>query len=384
MIRKITTFLLVSFALLLQTRADETIPFRMLRGAMIFDVEIAGKTYPFLFDSGGTCSISKEFQEQLNLQPVSEMIYRDSQGNYVKTSVLAMPDFRMGQETYSGLSAIQLDIRNIAGMNCYGIVGVLGPELMKDRVWQLDFERQEVTISDQAIEPQEGDYVVKMVKRYNGQPWLHVSVGQSDSLLTCFDTGSNGTLLLNQLETGDLTLSDGCDDIMVECGLTGTGGGGYGKADTLVSVRLKEGVRLGDMPIHDVVINHAKGKSNIMGIQLMRRYAVTLDCINDHIIFAPRPYSYSATEVFPVNFGYRQERIIVSSVKAHTFKDLPKIPFGSQILAVNGMAFPDKASPDAFCELLNSDYRDRPKLSLKLLLPNGRKKKIVLKRIKGL
>ena len=384
MIQKITTFLLVFFALLLQSRADETIPFRMVRGAMIFDVEIAGKTYPFLFDSGGTCSISKESQEQLNLQPASEMTYRDSQGNHVKTSVLAMPDFRMGQETYSGLSAIQLDIRNIAGMNCYGIVGVLGPELMKDHVWRLDFERQEVTISDRAVEPQEGDYVVKMVKRYNGQPWLYVSAGQSDSLLTCFDTGSNGTLSLNKLETGDLALSDGCEDTMVECGLTGTGGGGYGKADTLVSVRLKKGVRIGDMPIHDVVIGHAKGKSNIMGTQLMRRYVVTLDCINDRIIFTPRPYSHSATEVFPVNFGYRQEQIIVSSVKAHTFKALPKIPFGSQILAVNGMVFPDKASPDDFCELLNSDYREGMKISLTIRQPNGRKKKVVLRRIKGL
>jgi len=304
--------------------------------------------------------------------------YTDSQGNKVTAHRAKVPVFSIGGTSYDGLTAMQIDIANIPGFSCYNIAGVIGPEVIGRKVWTLDFDAQTVTITDTLTEITPGSISIPLVRRFNDQPWFHLSMANGDSILCCFDTGSNGSLSLNRHDAALLS-----DEPLsfVECGYTGTGGGGYGQPDTTLNVTTTRTVSIGSQNLAGVPIRLHSKPANIMGTQVMRRYRIALDYHNDCIVFMPKAIDEKRQSAYVrgVTFGYNDGHIIVASTRGATAADMPDVHIGTVVTAINGQRLPQPATPADLCEILASDYQHIKKLRLTILDGKGKERKVCIK-----
>ena len=372
--------MLMSLSIQAQEAAEclTTIPFHDLRGAMIFQVEINGKTYPMLFDCGATMCVTPALWEELGLEDIASERYSDSQGNIVTSRRAKLPTINIGGTSYEGLTAMMLDIPNIPGFSCYDIAGVIGPEVIGQKVWALDFEQQTVTITDSLAYIPAGSTVVPLVRRFNNQPWFHLSLASGDSILCCFDTGSNGSLNLNRHDAASLATEPLA---YLECGYTGTGGGGYGQRDTTTNVIATRSVLIGGTPLDHVPVRLHSKPSNIIGTKVMRIFRIALDYQNNRIVFmSQQTGKYEQNDLCRgITFGYSDHHIIVASVRGATFGDLPDIPIGSVVTAINSHRLPNPATPSDLCDVLASDYQKAKKLRLTIKDAKEKERRVSLK-----
>ena len=352
-----------------------TIPFQDQRGAMIFQVEIGGKSYPMLFDCGATMCVTPKLWKELGLEDESAERYSDSQGNIVTSRRAKLPPVYLEGQCYEGLTAMQLDIANIPGFSCYNIAGVVGPEVIGQKVWTLDFESLTVTISDSLTDIPVSSTIVPLVRRFNGQPWFHLSLASGDSILCCFDTGSNGSLNLSKEAARSLSAEPLS---FVECGYTGTGGGGYGHPDTTLNVVTTNTVLIGRHFLCDVPVRLHSKPTNIMGTRVMRLFRIALDYRNNRIVFTPREDAVCQQDALlrGISFGYSDQHIIVASIRGTTNDDLPRVPIGAVVTAINGRRLPSPATPATLCDILASDDQKAKKLRLTIIDESGREKRV--------
>lgn len=377
-----TTFCILLLIALFSTTCHaksiaEQIPFQNIRGAMIVDVKIDNHSYPMLFDCGATMCVTPQLWEDLHLEEIHSETYNDSQGNRVTSKRANLPPIQIGKNVYQGLTAMLLDINHIPGMNCYGIYGVIGPEIIRNNIWKIDFKNHLITISDTMNYNHRDFFSTPLIKRFNGQPWLYLKTATGDSILTCFDTGSNGYLNLNQKNVS-------CDFIKqtshksYEYGFTGSGGGGYGRIDTIQHVSSPRGIQIGDYTLKNANIKLHHKPTNILGTGIMKDFLFILDYQNNEILFKPNERisrSKKKQKENHITFGYSDSHIIVASLKGKSTKNFPPISVGAIVVAVNRQRINQPATPDDLCSLLTNPTYSIVH-SVTFLNPNGQEQTI--------
>ncbi len=375
------SILLATVGCLSAVAQNDTIPFYDANGGIILQIEVNGKKYPMLFDCGATLSASKELWEELKLTRSSSQSFGDSQGNTIKSQLGMFPEFTLGHQHYSGMTALMLDIANVPGMNCYDIKGVVGPEVMRGRCWTLDFQRQRIIIRDSVGDISDNAFWVPMTPRFNGQPWFEMNFGHNEKILTCFDSGSNSAITLDRNLAKCVENAVKPKYKFIECGFTGTGGGGYGKADTIVLLNHANGVFIGDYELKEQNIRLRSKPINLIGTKVMRQFVTTLDYPRKRIIFQPIDHDKvkpSATQ--GITFGWKDGHIIVASISGKDAAHLPDIKQGVVVLKINDNLMPSPAKPSDLCTVFSTKYNEKKKLKIQYLDEHGSVKTYIYKR----
>jgi hypothetical protein len=171
----------------------ETIPFRSALDEILITVEIGGKPYNFLFDTGAGTVISKELQSQLNLTPVFKNKMVDGAGSEQEEDVVTLDKLKAGNITFDHVGAAVADLSEFENYFCFKLDGIFGTNMMRICSWEIGYKNKTLTFSDKKIKPDFDADDISFIESFSGNPVLKLQMGEYN-FQALLDTGKNQTL----------------------------------------------------------------------------------------------------------------------------------------------------------------------------------------------
>lgn len=131
---------------ILPSEYNETIFFEIENNYIIIPIEIDGKKYRFLLDTGAANFVnSRTFQ---NLPEISDINVHDSNSKKAAMKVVGIPAFKLGNLNYQNFKFVEFDFSKNYIFNCLNFDGIFGSNSMKDSVVKIDYQNKKLTITN--------------------------------------------------------------------------------------------------------------------------------------------------------------------------------------------------------------------------------------------
>ena len=269
----------------------DTIPIEFRRGRILVPVDIEGRTYQFIFDTG--CSVGVMFTDRaITLKKKFGFTFVNDAANLVRiTGVKRIPEMHIGHVTIRNYRVVLTPDQSMANIeyDCQQIVGCIGSDFVsKCRAVKIDLEKGILVITDRqgAFDREEGFRF--SFKEDTRVPFLQVSTRADKTRWCMFDTGSPNFL---DVRGRDIAEIDTLDTAMgsVTAGI-------YGKTDEerLVMLRL-DSLRIGDCVFRQVTTNLQSANSFVLGSPVLKFGSMVIDYNTHQMIFCPYHYDNGVT-----------------------------------------------------------------------------------------
>lgn len=255
-----------------------TIPFELIDGKIVVSVNIKQTPHNFIFDSGAFTIISSELKGQLN-EKKSDIIFEGVDANSAKSKmeVFSTDNLQISDLSLENVNFSFADISWMSGRACKKISGLIGANMMKDKVWRIDFKTKTINVFDQS---QESSNVFAATpfseENFTSVPKINVKI-RNQNIEFIFDTGSGMGFTINK-KTYDKIRDK---DFLTFEGLLSQSVNSIVKGQRQVD--LME-VELNKTKIGDQIIDSSSDSPNLIGIRFIENYLVDLDFINKRVI----------------------------------------------------------------------------------------------------
>lgn len=171
---------------------DETIPAEYLTDILLVPVQINGKAYTFLFDTGAVTILSREIVNELGLQPVTSNKFADSAGNITEENFYTVPEIKLGTVAFQNVGVGSFDLSKFSGLLCRPIDGIFGSNMMRVCNWEIDYDRPSLHMSSEKIQLANST-AVPFEQNFSGTPRVRIDTN-GINFMADVDTGNNGSL----------------------------------------------------------------------------------------------------------------------------------------------------------------------------------------------
>ncbi|MDH4470957.1 MAG: aspartyl protease family protein [Fluviicola sp.] len=344
------------------------IPFEMRMGLVVVKVNIEGKDYDFMVDTGAPNVVTKELAADLNLKAKVERKTGDSQGKKEVLQFAEMPEMLIGGVHFIETGAAIADLKRSNEIACLDVDGFVGSNLMKEAVWQFDYERKVITISDSidAFEIPATAFRIPFTPATSFTPLVDITYnGVTDKLVT-FDTGSNGYFGSSASTRKTLQSEGKLANPAIGVGANSSGLYGLGDGDSTYNALIKD-TKLGSLTIPEQVVSFGPGARTI-GTKFLEHYRVIINWSTNEIILIPTDdFINNKLENFGISPFYNNDQLEVRLVMLGSEADKMGIRLGDRILEVNGndtRVF----TKDMWCDVLNDGLVPEGEKTMTLLI----------------
>lgn len=303
---------------------------------MIVPVEINGKQYKFLLDTGAPNVISLELAQELNLKRLSKMTVDDSQNNKGVHYLYNLDEIILNDFSFLNTTCIAIDINNPnIKISCLGIDGIIGSNLMKEAIWAFNFDKKEITISKNIQQIDVSNYdSLNFV--YNNQflPKLPITVNGVKSYIS-IDTGSNGRFRLNNKYFNGIFEKDSLQYLTSNYGSFSSGIYGKGK-NVIRKFYLADSVLLDNYLISDIILDFQEKSSHLLGMEFFTQYNMVLDWFHKKVYLQQKENAnFKSEKSFPLTIDrYHDQKTYYIRNIYEGFSD-DKLSVGDTIISMN-------------------------------------------------
>lgn len=358
------------------------LPFRYVNGYIFIDVVQNGKTYNFLFDTGAEATvIDTSIINEFNLKDfgISEASGPLVKKQDLKTRIVS--EINILDLTFVNIGAISIDLSFLESKFCERVYGIIGSNLIKKAVWQIDYKKSLINVVDH-VEKLAMKNFIKLKTIPQKKEWGTESVMVNlDGNISKFqvDTG-NGRygIVANPINFHKMINDKSVKKIQY----------GLKKANYSYKVKVKK-LRIGTLEQSNQVLNldNEVGNFQLIGNRFFDKYLLTLD-LNKHFIYLK---SNDKNEKDLNNFdlilkpNYKTGKIIIKKgLKQYLKKN--KLKLKEQVIAINGVNVAD-LQKEAFCNYIDTIFSKLILTSDKIdliVLSKGRKKIITITKLNKL
>lgn len=340
------------------------IPFESKLDLMIIPVDINGKTYHFLFDTGAPTVISKEVFQNLGKQSLGKRNAGDSQGSSQKLEFVVIDSVRIGDIIFTNTAALIADLKAAVEINCLKIDGIIGANLMKLAYWKIDPKEKSIFcasnlsdltngLSDSIALPFQPNFVFK--------PYISLSLDGKVVDHILWDTGAGDYLSLSK----DLMKIENVRAKYQGLGSTGLYGS---KMDTLWIG--KTDLAIGSFSQKCEVTYKSGNAKGILGMDFMKQFVFILNWKDQQIDLYPQSIEKQYFSKYDAVPRWKDGQLIVGTMRLDSTNIHQHIQVGDTVVAVNGKSFL-KANLEDYCDLIfeaNEQLTD----TLTLEMSNGK------------
>ena len=289
-----------------RTDFSETIDVDIQNRLIFVPVQINGKTYRFLLDTGAPFSISKEIQTALRYKKISKGHIVDSDFNRQAVEVVQVDSLHIGTLPFLNQTAFIGDFKASPTLNCLHIDGILGSNLIRHCNWVIDMENQKITLTSRLE-----DWVKEEAKAIpfsaDNQFDIMLDMDAGASVITNIklDYGSNGGISLPENIFDKLEDKSGFEGVMIDRGTKQTGLVGKPVAFERKSVII-DSVGFGSLRLNNIEIK--TGKSGLLGTRFLSGFLVSIDWTSKQLYFKKYGMEPDPVSTYGFLLGYTIEK----------------------------------------------------------------------------
>ncbi|TXK80649.1 retropepsin-like aspartic protease [Mesonia sp. K4-1] len=125
-----------------------TLPFQIKNGYIIVQAKIKDKDYNFILDTGTPSLVSKKLAKTLNLKVIDSAKASDVFNEKQSNEYTRIETIKIGKLDFVGTVALINDFNSIPIWSTLNIDGFIGANLMQHAIWDIDFGKKQITITD--------------------------------------------------------------------------------------------------------------------------------------------------------------------------------------------------------------------------------------------
>jgi len=317
-----------------------TIPFEYRNGLMILKIELQGKTYDFMLDTGASNVISKEIMETHNLQPMdSELVY-DTQNVSQELEYTSIDNIKIGNLNFLNTITAIFDFdQNKELLSDLNIQGIIGANLMRKAIWDIDFKNKQITItnSESSLDIPESYNEMKFYIGYQGTPSIITKVNNMRVLNNRIDTGFTGAINLSKIEFQKLI-----EKKKINTYINGKGSNAVGIYGLLKPQTYYEGVidhmRFGDLTLDPSIVSFSGIDNKLIGIEFLKNYRAIFNWDTRRIkLIEETPYKNSILKSYGFAPYRKENKSYVASIISESDAAKKGVLLGDQILKINNI-----------------------------------------------
>lgn len=260
-------------------------------------VNINGKIYQFLFDSGAPTVISTTIYNELNLKKKHRSKVTDSKKNKQEQIFTVVPEIKVDQIIFKNIGAIVMDLKGIE-FECFKIDGIIGANQMAKLFWRISYSENSIEATkDLANFSKEGyETVFSFIPKPQKTPVIKANILDEKIDLT-FDTGFTGTVRISNKEYDPKNTKV---KFVETYGTSSVGAFGAGKPESSYYFKPNE-VLLDEQKFEEEIVS--TGSSSLLGNEFLKKFRFIMDWKNNKIYLNKIKNYPSKLESF--GFGYR-------------------------------------------------------------------------------
>lgn len=336
---------------------QQVIPFNYRLGLIIIPVEIEGKNYQFLLDTGAPNVVSTELAEILKIENGVGHKTSDSQGAKSQLQFITIDEILIGGIKFERTAAAVADLSQSNEVACLKIDGIIGSNLMRLCKWKIDYAHQQITIvSDLSNFGIDSTFsVLKFEPELTGTPKISIDLDGTPIENVKFDTGSAGFIDLPLAALNKIKKSGNDYAIVKSFGVNGSGLFGAGQEDTMYYAKIEK-MMISDLAIKNRTVEFVKDHSALLGTQFFKHFTICFDWQRKEIYLQKvKEIDEKPFESFGFNFFYDSDKLLVKELFENSEAQKLGLKNGDQIISMNGKDFSVFSKAD-WCELLDSQF----------------------------
>ncbi|MCO4820890.1 MAG: aspartyl protease family protein [Flavobacteriaceae bacterium] len=342
---------------------NQVVDFTFENNLIIVPVQVNGKTYRFLLDTGAMTSISKEVQAEFQFKIISKGKLTDSDKSKSTVNYVQVKSMNVGGISFKNQTAFVSDLSANPILDCMNLDGILGSNTMRLCNWEFNFQKEQFVIhnnSDFSAPKNAAELPFKTDKQYDIM--IPVGVGANKVRNLKLDTGSNGGLTIPVSIFNTLSDNKRFTSVFTETGKKQSGL--FGKA---VAINRKltytDSIAIKGLAMKDVEIK--TGTSGLIGNEILSRFELAINWKKRVLYFVPTglPTSFNAT--FGVSIGMNKNGVFyIQAIIEESTAFQKGIRVGMTVLEINGLKLNDPSV--SYCDYFQLMLEKPNQLNLKL------------------
>ncbi|MDC8103648.1 retroviral-like aspartic protease family protein [Chryseobacterium sp. B21-037] len=338
------------------TQPVERINLNFINDLPLVKVNINGKLYNFLFDSGAPTVISNTIYTELNLQKEHTSKVKDSQKNKQEQIFTKLPEMTVDNVVFKNIGAIVMDL-NGSELGCFKIDGIIGANQMAKLFWKVNYSENLLEATKDLSNFKFDDYetVVPFDSQNQKTPVVETKILDKNIRLT-FDTGFTGRLKILESDYDQKKIKQYVETY----GISSVGAFGAGKPVSGFIFKMPA-LGLGNRIFDNEMV--MTGNSRLIGNDFFKDFAFIMDWQNKKIYMKKIKNDPPTLESF--GFGYRF--IDAKPVVAFIFKgESSSLEIGDSILSINDVDL-DHLNKESACHyMMNRVERDYKTIGIRV------------------
>lgn len=315
----------------------EELHFEFEKNKIVIPVEIQGKTYRFLLDTGAPNIISKEVREAI--QPKHKVTISTSDANDISQDldIVVIESLKLGSVEFQGFSALVYDLNGSDIFKCFRIDGFIGSNMLRHSIIQINAEQKTVKLTDNVkrlnLDKKQSEKLKLLGNQSSPYIWINVKGEAKGKEMILVDTGMGGLYDLSENNYSKFKGKNIFNEIGKSNGTSSLSLFGEVPIDSQIRVHLPKLI-INNFEINNAITHTTKGDHSKIGAELLNYGIMTIDYKNKRFYFN----SYTNSLDLDGDFGFTQtlknNKLVIGFVWDEDLKT--KIKYGDEILEVNG------------------------------------------------
>lgn len=342
----------------------EEIDLNIVNDLPLCKVEIEGKTYSFLVDTGAPTVISDEIFKTLNLKESHKSSMTDSQNKKRQEKFAVIPQIKIGNLIFKDIGAAVIKFENNE-LKCFGFDGIVGANLLSHIFCEFNYQESKILVSKNltAFSLEKYDLMLNFNPKNQKTPIISGKFFDKNLSFT-FDTGFAGSIKIpNDLENYKNKISE--DKFILSNGINSIGL--YGTSKTNKTIELKNEIYIDNLLFKDELID--TGESTLIGNEFLKNYIFLIDWKSNKI-YLKSIINSDKKQVKSFGFSYlfdKGKAIVVSKIEE---KKIP-INLGDEIIRIDDFDFTTIKSEDYCKYYLNKVEKDKEVIDITIKRENN-------------
>ena len=334
---------------------NEKVNIEVNKGLIFLPVNIHGKEYRFLFDSGAPFSISEQLQSEYAFKIVSNGNIIDSDHNRKKVDWVQVDSILIGDVLFEDHVAFIGNFKTNHMLKCLNIDGIVGSNIIRQCNWTIDQTINSLSLFNSInIEDFKDHTAIPFKTDHQYNIFVDIAFGRSKVSNILVDYGSNGAIALNNEIFSILTDRNVFGEIHLENGYQQSGI--IGEAVQINrKITFTDSVDINGMQVENVMLK--TGPTVSVGNELLSRFNLTIDWENQRLYLNRngKPSHSNRSPGFRLGFS-NDKGVYVQSVIEGSNAYQNGIRPNMKVMKVDNLDF---ENGDDFCDFVNHALGDK-------------------------